>query len=161
MKGALEVMDKYPDLSWGDKIAIVAARLKWLEKEFPPPEAPLSHSFKDGMYVRSMKIPADTVFIGRQHLKGHEVHLIKGRAIYITPKGKFEVQAPFSVHTAPGFYMIAYIIEEVEVESWHPNKEESRDIDKIEKTYFEPPELLIARGQLLEKQLWLASQPSL
>lgn len=152
---ALEEMDKHPTLTWGDKVALVAAKLKSLEEEFPPPEAPLSHKFQDGMYVRCMTIPAETVFIGRKHLLGHEVHLIKGRAIYITPKGKFEVEAPFSVHTAPGFYMVAYIVEEVEVESWHSNKEEIRDIRALEEKYFEPPELLIARGQLLEKQLCL------
>lgn len=100
-----------------------------------------------------MTLPADTVFIGRKHLQGHEVHLIKGRAVYITPKGKFEQSAPYSIMTTPGFAMVAYIIEDCIVETWHKDIDASRDIKALEARDFEDPQVCLARGRVLEDTL--------
>jgi hypothetical protein len=141
------------DLTWDEKIGILAVRLKWLEGQIPPPPAPVTHRFETGQYIRTMTIPTGSIFIGRRHLRGHEVHLIKGRATYVTPKGSFEVFAPYSIFTAPGFAMVAYIIEDVVVETWHENREESRNIEELERRDFEDPSICLARGRAAEDRI--------
>lgn len=145
----IQAYDALGALTWDDKVAILAARLKALESQVTPPFVPVEHRYEPGFYIRTMYLPADMIFIGRKHLRGHEVHLIKGRATYITPKGKFDCSAPFSIFTAPGFAMVAYIQEECVVETWHTNEEESRDSDMLEARDFELPEVTLARGQKL------------
>ena len=122
----LEEINKLGELTWDQKVALVAYRLRQAEKAMKGRAVfTLSHRFEPGLYIRTMTLPADTVFIGRKHLRGHEVHLISGKATYVTGKGKFDVVAPFSIFTAPGFAMVAYIHEEGLVETWHSNLESS------------------------------------
>lgn len=136
--------------SWAQKVAYLAAAFRTAEQV----DTPLEHRFEPGWYVRTIRIPAQTLFIGRRHEIGHEVILLEGEAIYVEPQGRHRVQAPFSVHTQPGFHAIVYAITDVLGETRHPNPEESRDIAALELEAFEPAEALIARGhELIQRRV--------
>ena len=47
-------------------------------------KAPLKHSFADGIYVREIFIPKDTVIVGKIHRHDHPNFLMSGRVIVIT-----------------------------------------------------------------------------
>jgi len=146
---ALEEMDKLSGLSWDDKVSILAVKFKSLESVATPPPSQLTHRFEPGFYIRTMTLPAETIVLGRKHLRGHEVRLTKGSATYITARGKMRVSAPFMIFTAPGFSMVGYIHEDSEVETWHTNPDELRDVELLESRDFAPAELTLARGQEL------------
>lgn len=142
-----------PQLQWEEKIALLAHRFMQLEQQ----ETALEHRFEPGWYIRLIRIPKDTFFIGRKHNVGHGVKLLEGEVVYVTPKGKFEVQAPFGLETLPGFHAVFYAITDVVGESWHRNPTESRDIAALELEAFEPAQALFERGRRIEEQLtWQA-----
>ncbi len=136
-------------LSWAQKVAYLAAAFKQLEQV----ETPLEHRFEPGWYVRTMRIPAQTLFIGRRHQKGHEVILLEGEAIYIDPTERHYVKPPFSVKTPAGFYAVVFAITDVVGETRHPNPDESRDVAALELEAFEPAAALIARGEDIQRRL--------
>jgi len=146
----IEVWDRLPPtLTWEEKIALLAHQFMKLEQTVTP----LEHRFEPGWYIRTMKIPKETFFVGRKHLLGHDIRLLQGDVIYVTDKGKTRVQAPFSLHSAPGFYAIAYTITDVLAETWHENTQENRDTDALELRAFEPASALLDRGRLIQERL--------
>jgi hypothetical protein len=136
-----------PHLSWEEKILYLAAIFHTVEQT----ETPVEHRFEPGVYVRTMRIPANTLFLGRRHREGHEVNLLEGEVVYMTPEGRHYVKPPFSIHTTPGFYAVFYTFTDVIGETRHPNPTGSRDT--LELRWFDPAETLIARGQELHRRI--------
>lgn len=133
-----------PALSWEQKIEYLAHQFMQL----PQQETPVEHSFEAGWYIRTMKIPADTFFLGRRHTLGHEVILAAGEVVQITPSGNHHLVAPSTIHSTPGFHAVFYAITDVIGITRHPNPTESRDTLALENAYFEPAELMAERGRL-------------
>src|SRR5581483_7690615 len=73
--------------------------ITYLMREFlkhPQIPCPVEHLFGGGKYIREMRIPRGTLFIGRPHRHGHPIQLISGELIWITPHGRFHKVAPDS-----------------------------------------------------------------
>ena len=142
-------------LTWTNKVAYLTHQFLKLEQT----ECPVEHIFEGDKYIREMTIPAGTLFLGRTHRHGHEVQLLKGSVIHVTEHGKFPVDAYHSVHTTPGYNMVAYIVTDVVCRSVHPNPTGSRDIQALEDDAFESVEALNLLGKSIHEQmegLWLA-----
>ncbi len=138
--------DRVPDhLTWKEKVAYVAYQISLM----PQVEAPVEHIFAPGVYIREMKIPAGTMFVGRAHRYGHLCQLVKGSIIMITPNGKVRLDAPAQVHTIPGYHMVLYSITDVIGRTVHPNVAECTDVVGMEKDIFEPAEPVIRLGEYL------------
>lgn len=137
--------DHLPEMAWKDKIAYLT--FKFLQ--LPQTDCPLEHIFEPGLYIRELKIPAGTLFIGRLHRHGHRVDLLSGSVIHITENGRFRVDAPFTVHTQPGYHMVAYIMTDVVCRSIHPNAGNSCDIEALELDAFEAVETLRHAGSIV------------
>jgi len=148
----IRAWDQLPKLSFREKIAYLAYKFLQLEQT----ECPLDHEFTEGTYTRTMKIPADTLFIGREHLLGHQCDLVEGELIHVTPEGKkLHVKAPFTIHTPPGYHTVFYTISPCVGRTVHPNQTNSKDIEALEASIFEPAAQLALLGEYVDKRLIL------
>lgn len=146
--------------NWADKIAWLAAKISVLEgAQVEADDFNIRHSFRGVWYIREFDLPADHFFIGRTHLQGHIVKLIRGSSFLYVPEGPvLRYCAPAIIHTKPGFQTVAHTITEVTAQSWHLNPDGCRDIAELEAEYFAPPSLILERGaQLIQEALtWSA-----
>src|SRR3569623_1708110 len=95
-------LDQLPAIPWKDKLAFLVYQFSKLEQT----ETPIEHLFEPGAYIREMRIPAGTLFIGRPHRHGHEVVLVEGSVVNISEHEKTELSAPFSLMSKPGYQAV-------------------------------------------------------
>jgi hypothetical protein len=136
-------------LSWKEKVAYIGVCLTQCAQA----ETPVEHVIGHGMYIRKMKIPARTVFIGRPHTVGHEVSLLKGAVIVINETGKVQYHAPKTIHTVPGYQMVVYTLTDIECQTVHPNPTYSHDLDALEAAAFESADDMRALGESVARRL--------
>lgn len=72
------------------------------------PTCPVEHIFEPGMYIREMRIPAETLFIGRPHLVGHRCELVQGKILLVTEDAKLHLEAGAELQSKPGYMMCLY-----------------------------------------------------
>lgn len=96
------------------------------------------HYFADGMYVRNLPIPADTVVVGKIHRHQHMVALIKGTARINTDKGMETISAPHIWRSEPGAKRALVTLTDCEFMTMHLNPTNTRDLDEIEADVIEP-----------------------
>lgn len=150
---ALSVWERLPEhLSWREKVAYLGVGFA----EGPQVECPIEHVFGHGLYIRKMKIPAGTLFLGRPHRHGHEVTLLKGSVILITEAGKRQVDATTTVHTSPGYCMVVATLTDIEAQTVHANPGNSEDLDALELDAFEPADSMHELGMRVAGQMELA-----
>lgn len=140
-----------PQLTWKEKIAFLAASMQAALPDYEP--LPVEHVFGRGLYIRKMCLPAGYFFLGREHLTGHMVSLMKGSAILITPAGKKQYDGPVGLLTDPGFHTVAYMLTDCEVWTFHGNPSGSTDKDALEAKIFGSIEEMMALGVLVQQRL--------
>lgn len=140
-------------LSWKEKIAYLGVQFERLDA---PAACPVEHTIGHGVYIRRMSIPAGTMFLGREHLVGHQCSLLKGSVILITESGKRIVEAVTHMHTEPGFHMVVYALEDVEAQTVHPTNGLT-DIAELEAQIFGSVTELRGLGRAVDSRLRLAS----
>lgn len=142
MTQMIPILDSLPDLTWKEKLAYLTTR--FLNEE--QVEAPVTHLFEGDKYIREMRIPKDTLFIGRPHRYGHECVLVEGSLVHITETFRRVVEAPFSMVTQPGYQMVLYTLTDVVGRTIHPNSTQSRDSQALEDDIFETLDSMKALG---------------
>ncbi|MCP5007232.1 MAG: SET domain-containing protein-lysine N-methyltransferase [Planctomycetes bacterium] len=65
-------------------------------------EIGLEHEFIDGLYKRTMRVPAGTVLTGAIHKVKHMDVMTEGSMIVVTEKGTKQIDAPFTMTTQVG-----------------------------------------------------------
>lgn len=100
-----------------------------IARELPPVECPVRDFFLDGMYVREMRIPANTVATGAVHKKPHFVVLWKGVVTLITQSGRRTLFAPCSFFVADGGKKAVFAHSDAMICTYHTV--ESRDRDAV------------------------------
>jgi hypothetical protein len=66
-------------------------------------ECPLTHDFVEGVYVRTIQIPANTLAVGKIHRHAHPNFLMKGVVTVLTEDGGTEIlKAPCSMISPAG-----------------------------------------------------------
>ena len=115
-------------------------------------ECKTDHMFSDGVYVRTMFVPAGTFVIGKVH-KFKTVNIMtKGTAlIYAGPnKPAVKIEAPLTFVSNPMERKMAFFLEDSEWVNVHPT--EQTDLEKIESEFIIPDEeylnILDKRGSL-------------
>lgn len=94
------------------------------------PLLPLKHTFGDGIYVRDLTIPKDTLVVGKIHRKRTLNVLLKGEITVLTEEGVRRLKAPLYFISPAGSKKIGYTHEETVWLNVHPTEE--TDLDKIE-----------------------------
>ena len=126
-------------ISTKDKIFAAEAFLK----EQPQIEIPVQHHFSQGVYARTIIIPAGVILTGDIHKFKQLNILSKGRMQVYTEEGIREVEASFIVVSPPGTKRIAHTLTECVWTTIHGTEEtdveiiRSKFIAKDENDYLE------------------------
>jgi len=104
-------------------------------RSFEQVDAPVTHNFADGVYVRELLIPKDSLIIGKRHRKETLNIVLKGcLSLYMgedVPVKRIEAPAIF---TSPPFSKkMVYTHEDTIFLNVHPTEE--RDLDEIERQF--------------------------
>lgn len=112
--------------------------LKDIENEMlkhPQIDAPLTHNFADGVYVRELFIPKGSLIMGKRHRFETCNILLKGKLAMYIGKGEPSqvIEAPLIFNSKPGVKKFAFALEDTIFLNIHPTKE--TDVDKIEEIF--------------------------
>jgi SET domain len=151
MPNIVPQLDQLPaHLSWNEKLAYLAHQFLTMEQT----GCPLTHRFEKGLYIRELRIPAETLIIGRIHRHGHVCQLLIGDVMLIHDEDHREgFHAPSQIMTQPGYQMVVYALTDTVAQTVHPNYSEERDIKKLEAEIFESQDKLIAHGAQINERL--------
>lgn len=111
------------------------------ESDLPEVECPLQHSLIDGVYVRTIFIPAGTMLVGKIHKHSHANILSQGEVLVITEEGGREhLKGPLTMVSPAGCKRAVKAITDTTWTTIHRTDE--TDLSKIEdwviaKTYEE------------------------
>ena len=97
--------------------------------EMPQVDFPTKHYFAPHMCAREMTFEAGTICVGAMHRTAHLCTLAKGRLIFDTDDGPFEMVAPYTFMSEAGSQKAAYAPEESVFITYHVTDE--TDIDKL------------------------------
>lgn len=144
----IPLLDRLSGLEWTEKLGYLTLKFLQLSQI----ECPLKHEFQDGNYIREITIPQGSMLIGRPHIHGHQCDLISGTVIHVTEHERRKVDAPFSMHTTPGYQVVIYAMTDVVARTVHPNDGE-RDIATLEADIFGSIDEMIAVGRRVDSRL--------
>lgn len=97
----------------------------------PAVECPLQHSLIDGVYVRTIFIPAGTVIVGKIHKHSHANILSQGEVIVFTEEGDMEhLKGPLTMVSPAGCKRAVRALTDTTWTTIHRTDE--TDLDKIE-----------------------------
>ena len=106
------------------------------------------HRFADGIYIREVHVPADTVAVGRYHKTAHLNNLIKGRVLILNEDASTtELVAPLTYVSQPG-QKVGRFVEDTIWQTIHATTE--TDVEKLEELLLEPNQNLIDAQKALE-----------
>jgi hypothetical protein len=95
---------------------------------------PLKHSFSDGIYVREIFIPANTILTGKIHKHDHPNFLLKGKVVVATEFGGVEeLDAPLSMISKAGTKRVVQTITDTVWVTIHHNPTNTQDLEKLER----------------------------
>ena len=100
-----------------------------------------SHTFCEGLYMRSLFLPADTTAVGKQHAAQNIFMLVSGELTMFTPDGPVRVKAPFMAITQPGDKRAVYAHTDCICVNIHPNPDNEQDLEVLENRYITPEAL--------------------
>ena len=105
--------------------------------DLPEVDCPLQHSFIDGVYVRTIFIPAGTVLVGKIHKHAHANILSAGDVSVMTESGGIErLTGPLTMVSAPGTKRAVYAHADTTWTTIHPT--DATDLDQIEADVIAP-----------------------
>lgn len=130
---AEEILQREAALVHAEQIAYIAEELA----KFPQADAPVTHRFAPGVYLREIFMPAHTVVIGRIHKTEHFNILIKGSCLIVHDDGRREeLRAPLTFVSKAGVQKVLYILEDMIWMTPHVTGE--TDLVKLEADLIEP-----------------------
>lgn len=101
------------------------------QSDLPTVDCPLQHSFIDGVYVRTINIPAGTMLVGKIHKHSHANILSQGEVLVITEDGGVEhLKGPLTMVSPPGCKRAVKALTDTTWTTIHRTDE--TDLDKIE-----------------------------
>lgn len=114
----------------------------------PQVDLPPEHTFGPGFYVRTIRIPAGTVLVGKIHKTEHLFVLSEGILEVATEDGVARLEAPYQAVCRPGLKRVGVAITDVVCSNLHITTE--TDLAKIEAAVIEPEELVVGAPAAFE-----------
>ncbi len=103
----------------------------------PQLDAPVTHRFAPGVYLREIFMEADSIVIGRVHKTRHFNVLLTGACLIVHADGsREELRAPFTFVSEAGVQKVLYILEDMRWQTIHPSEE--TDLQKLDDLLVEP-----------------------
>jgi hypothetical protein len=97
------------------------------------PDIPITNYFADGIYLRQMEMPADTVVVGAIHNHLHAWFLLTGRVLINNNGEIIEHIAPCFTISKPGSKRLIYALEDSIFVNVHKNPSNTQDLKELEK----------------------------
>jgi hypothetical protein len=130
-------------------------RIDELEKaivdNLPLIDCPLVHRFTDGMYIREIFMPKDSIVTSKIHNTNHPYTISKGKALVQIDGGDWlELEAPYTGITMQGTRRVLFVVEDCIWTTYHPiermkleyndlsEQEKQNIVDEIENEIIEP-----------------------
>ena len=114
-------------------------------------ECPVVHRFTDGMYIREIFMPKDSLLTSKIHNTNHPYTISQGIAMVQIDAGEWiELAAPYTGITVAGTRRVLYIVEDCIWTTYHPlgdmklsynnltEQEKQNIVDEIENEIIEP-----------------------
>lgn len=110
---------------------------------FPVVEMPLKHRFTPGIYAREIFMKAGTLCTSKIHKIQHPFVVLEGKvSVYNVLDGSVvHLEAPHVGITEPGTRRLLYIHEDCRWITFHPNPDNTEDLDDLEMQLIERREL--------------------
>lgn len=90
-----------------------ALKIDKILETYPQAECPLKHTFLDGLYIREIFLPADSLITSRVHTYSCTNILLKGKVrVWSESLGVQELTAPCRWVSPPGTKRIIYVYED-------------------------------------------------
>lgn len=110
---------------------------------------PISHYHAPGVYVREMMIPAGTIAIGHRHKTEHLCTLVQGVAIFYKDDEKPQMMTGPATFVSGTGHKIVYAATDIIVQNAHPNPDNIRDLDLLEKKYVD---YIVCRSEEIDRK---------
>ncbi len=94
---------------------------------------PLKHTFVDGIYIREMSMPEDSVVVGAIHKHLHAWFLLSGHITVTTEKSSEDYIAPYYMAAKSGVKRVIYAHKDSVFVNIHKNPDNIKDLDQLEK----------------------------
>jgi len=99
-------------------------------------EFPITNNFTDGLYMRQMKMKADTMVISAMHHTNHFWFLLSGKVIVQADNETVEHVAPCWSYSLKGTKRLIKCVEDCVWINIIANQTNTRDMKKIENNFF-------------------------
>lgn len=114
---------------------------------------PLEHTFGEGTYIRKLFVPAGALTVTAIHSITHPFFLMQGRISVYSQEGVTHHEAPYNGITLAGTKRIIYHHTDVIFITVHPNPDNCRSIDTIEKRVTVKDFQELPKGEILCRSL--------
>ena len=122
------------ELSIRSKIDRMEQALNQMQLEgIPGLDLPVKHTFTDGVYIREMTIPADSIIVGKIHRHSHLNYITKGKVTVLTKAGLQTLEGPCSMISEAGTKRALYTHTDTIWTTVHANPSNITDTDELEK----------------------------
>lgn len=109
-----------------------------MQECFPAIECPVEHRFTDGMYIREIYMPAESLITSKIHKTEHPYVVSKGKVLVSIDGGEWVlIEAPFTGITKPGTRRVLYVLEDCVWTTFHLNPSNTDSVDEIEERIIE------------------------
>lgn len=115
-----------------DKVNKVVA-LESILKDEEQVELGLTHTFSNGIYLREMSVPKDSLIVGKRHREDTINMLIKGSMTIIDGDETFTISAPYTFVSSKYSKKAGFAHEDSVWVNVH--KTDSKDLEEIEKQF--------------------------
>lgn len=112
---------------------------------------PLEHSFAEGLYVREIRVPAGHLVVTKTFKQTHATFLMSGDVSILTEEGVKDISGPFHFITNAGVKRVILCRTDVVWVTVHGNKDNEKDIDKIESFVIDEKDSLLGIEDILSK----------
>ena len=103
-------------------------------------DLPVLNIFSDGVYSRTIFMPAGTIVVGKKHKTRHLNMVMSGKARVWMDGEVRDIMAPDIIESKEGCRKILYIVEDMHWTTIHPT--DSQDIEEIEEMIIDNEEVL-------------------
>jgi quercetin dioxygenase-like cupin family protein len=93
---------------------------------------PVDHAFTDGVYTRTIHMPAGCIVVGHRHKTRHQNVILTGSAVVVMNGERVEVKAGDVITSEAGVRKVLFIGEDCKWMTIHGNRENMRDIEMLE-----------------------------
>lgn len=103
--------------------------------QLPQVTMPIKSEFLNGLYIRTMYIPATTLLTGAVHKEDHVFFVREGRLIVWTDGYKHEFKPGDMIFSKAGIKKVGYAVDHCVVSTVHPNPENISEEEELWRRY--------------------------